>query len=73
MTADAGTWAGVIALAIPLAAAAATAPRALWLVDQRRRHETSGQWAHAADREAMLCRVRDKWIDGILTPSLAHT
>ena len=73
MSADAGTWLATIALAIPLAAAAATAPRALWLLDQRRRHETSGEQARAADREAMLGRVRDKWIDGILTPSFSHT
>lgn len=73
MSADAGTWLGAIALAIPLAAAAATAPRALWLLDQRRRHEHTAERARAADREAMLSRVRDKWIDGILTPSLAHT
>lgn len=73
MSADAGTWVGAIALAIPLAAAAATAPRALWLLDQRRRHESSKEHARAADREAMLGRVRDKWIDGILTPSLSHT
>lgn len=73
MSADAGTWVGAIALAIPLAAAAATAPRALWLLDQRRRHENTKEQARAADREAMLGRVRDKWIDGILTPSLSHT
>ena len=73
MSADAGTWLATIALAIPLAAAAATAPRALWLLDRRRRHETSGEQARAADREAMLGRVRDKWIDGILMPSFSHT
>ena len=73
MSADAGTWVGAIALAIPLAAAAATAPRGLWLLDQRRRHEHSEKHARAADRAAMLSRVRDKWIDGVLTPSLSHT
>ena len=73
MSADAGTWVGAIALAIPLAAAAAAAPRALWLLDQRRRHESTREHARAADREAMLGRVRSKWIDGILTPSMSHT
>jgi hypothetical protein len=73
MSADAGTWVGAIALAIPLAAAAAMAPRGLWLLDQRRRHENSEEQARAADRAAMLSRVRDKWIDGILTPSMSHT
>jgi len=73
MSADAGTWVGAIALAIPLAAAVAAAPRALWLLDQRRRHESTSEQARAADREAMLGRVRDKWIDGVLTPSMSHT
>ncbi|HEX6524227.1 MAG TPA: NACHT domain-containing protein [Streptosporangiaceae bacterium] len=73
MSGDAGTWLGVIALAAAAAAAAAAVPRALWRLDRQRRHEASAAQARAADREAMLSRVRDKWIDGILQPSLAHT
>jgi len=73
MSGDAGTWLGVVALAIPAAAAAAAVPRVLWALDRRRRHENSAEQARAADREVMLSRVRDKWIDGVLEPSLAHT
>ncbi|MBV9452473.1 MAG: NACHT domain-containing protein [Streptosporangiaceae bacterium] len=73
MSGDAGTWLGVIALAGAAAGAAAAVPRALWRLDRRRRHEDSAAQARAADRQAMLSRVRDKWIDGILQPSLAHT
>ncbi len=73
MSGDAGTWLGVIALASVAAAAAAAVPRALWRLDRQRRHEASVAQARAADRETMLSRVRDKWIDGILQPSLAHT
>jgi hypothetical protein len=73
MSGDAGTWLGVIALASAAAAGTAVVPRALWRLDRQRRHETSAAQALAADREAMLSRVRDKWIDGILQPSLAHT
>jgi hypothetical protein len=73
MSGDAATWLGVIAIAIPLAAAAAAIPRALWRLDLRRRHEADAAQASSADRQAMLGRVRDKWIDGVLEPSLAHT
>ena len=67
------TWLGVIAIAIPVAAVAAAVPRQLWRLDMRRRHETSATQARAADRQAIMSRVRDKWIGGVLDPSLAHT
>jgi hypothetical protein len=73
MSGDAGTWLGVIALAIPAGTIAATIPRGLRRMDLRRRGETSAAQAMAADRAALLSRVRDKWIDGVLEPSLAHT
>jgi predicted ATPase len=73
MSGDAGSWLGVIALAIPAATIAATIPRGLWRMDLRRRTQTSAAQAMAADRAALLSRVRDKWIDGVLEPSLAHT
>jgi NACHT domain len=67
-----GTWLSVIAIAIGVAALAAATPRLLWQLDLRRRHETGIEQARAADRAAILRRVRDKWIGGVLEPSLAH-
>jgi hypothetical protein len=68
MSGDAGTWLGVIALVIPVAAVAAAVPRVLW-----RQHGRGHRAGAEHDRAAMLSRVRDKWIDGVLEPSLAHT
>jgi hypothetical protein len=67
------TWLGVIGLAIPVAGMAAATPRMLPRLDRHWRHEPSIAHARAADRAALLSRVRDKWIDGVLVPSLAHT
>jgi energy-coupling factor transporter ATP-binding protein EcfA2 len=55
-----------------VAAGAALLPRALWLADQRRRPEVSLVHAQARDRDVLLHRVRDRWISGVLEPSLAN-
>ena len=67
------TWLGVIGLTIPVTGMAVAIPYLLPRLDRHRRHETSTALARAADRAAVLSRVRDKWIDGVLVPSLTHT
>jgi NACHT domain len=66
------SWLIAFALSALAAAGAASAPYGLWRLDRRRSPEVSIPQARARDRDAILHRVRDKWISGVLEPSLAH-
>jgi hypothetical protein len=65
-------WLSAAGLSAATAVAGVAAPFIIRWLDRRRPVRTTGQVQWAQQREIMLRRVRYKWIDGVLDPSLAH-